>query len=116
MIQSYKDIIVWQKSHQLVLMVYRLTEKYPKHELFGLTGQTRRAAVSVPSNLAEGFKRKTIKDSLHFYNFAQGSLEELRYQLFLAKDLKYILEAEYQEAENLADEVARLLFSWMKNH
>lgn len=115
-VQSYKDIIAWQKAHELTLMVYRLTEKYPKTEIFGLTSQTRRCAVSVPSNLAEGFKRIHKNDSLHFYNIAQSSLEELRYQLLLERDLKYMTLDEYETAENLADEVAKLIYSWIKAH
>lgn len=113
-IQSYKDIVAWQKSHELTLLVYKLSEKYPKSEIFGLTSQSRRCGVSVPSNLAEGFKRKHTKDSIHFYNIAQGSLEELRYQLLLARDLGYITPEEYQSAEFLADVVAKLIYSWIK--
>lgn len=115
MIKSYKDIIVWKKAHELTLLVYRLTEKYPKTELFGLVSQSRRCAVSVPSNLVEGFKRKGPKDAIHFYNISQGSLEELRYQMLLVRDLGYISSHEYQELELLADEVAKLLYSWIKN-
>jgi four helix bundle protein len=89
-IQTFQNIKAWQKSHALILSVYRLTEDYLKHELFSLVSQSRRAAVSIPSNIAEGFRRNGKNDSLHFYNMAQGSLEELRYQMLLAKDLKYI--------------------------
>ena len=89
-LQTFQDLIVWQKAHQLVLFVYEISEKYPRYEIFGLTSQTRRCAVSVPSNIAEGFKRKSNNDSLHFYNMAETSLEELKYDLILAKDLHYI--------------------------
>ena len=95
LITNFQDLIVWKKSHQLVLEVYKLTEKYPKHELFGLVSQTRRASVSVPSNIVEGFKKRTKKDTLHFCNIADCSLEELKYDLILAKDLKYISEQEF---------------------
>ena len=114
-IQNFKDIIAWQKSHQLTLIVYDLTSKFPKHELFGLVSQMRRSAVSVPSNIAEGYKRKSKNDSVHFYVIAESSLEELRYQLFLSKDLKYITEDEYKKAELLAEEVAKLLYAWKIN-
>jgi four helix bundle protein len=114
-VQTYKDIIAWQKSHQLTLLVYELSEKYPKTETFGLTSQTRRCAVSVPSNIAEGFKRRHKNDSIHFYNISQSSLEELRYQLLLAKDLKYISDKQHHQAENLSDEVAKLIYSWIKS-
>jgi four helix bundle protein len=92
-IKTFRDIIAWQKAHELTLLVYSLTEKYPCHEIFGLTNQSRRCAVSVPSNIAEGFKRASKNDSVHFYIIAQGSLEELKYQLLLAKDLKYYQHA-----------------------
>ncbi|MFA5990975.1 MAG: four helix bundle protein [Candidatus Doudnabacteria bacterium] len=115
-IQSFKDIIAWQKAHQLVLQIYGYTDKFPKSEVFGLVSQMRRCSVSIPSNIAEGFKRKSTNDSLHFYNISQGSLEELRYQLLLSKDLKYITEDEYKIAEILADEVGKLIYSWIKAH
>jgi four helix bundle protein len=113
-IKTFKEIIAWQKAHELVLMVYVLTAKYPKHELFGLVSQSRRCAVSMPSNIAEGFKRKSKNDSVHFYNMAESSLEELKYQLLLAKDLKYINDAEYQKAFDLSEDVGRLINGWIK--
>lgn len=113
-VKTFKEIIAWQKSHELVLMVYALTAKYPKHELFGLTSQSRRCGVSIPSNIAEGFKRKSKNDSVHFYNMAESSLEELKYQLLLAKDLKYITEEEYNIAQNLAEDVGKLINGWIK--
>ncbi len=91
-----------------------MTAKYPKHELFGLVSQTRRCAVSVPSNIAEGFKRKSKNDSVHFYNMAESSLEELKYQLLLAKDLRYIEDFEYQKVFDLCEEVGRLIYGWIK--
>jgi four helix bundle protein len=115
-IQSYKDIIAWKKSHELVLFVYELTEKFPKSEVFGLVSQMRRSGVSIPSNLAEGFKRNHKNDTLHFYNIAQASLEELRYQLLLSKDLKYISKSDFDKAENLSDETSKLIYSWIKGH
>lgn len=115
-VQSYKDIIAWKKSHELVLLIYKYTEKFPKSELFALVSQIRRSAVSVASSIVEGFKRKSKNDSLHFYNISQGSLEELRYQFLLSKDLKYITEDEYTTVDRLADEVGKLIYSWMKGH
>ena len=82
-------MIVWEKAHGLVLSVYRHSESYPKSELYGLTSQMRRAAVSVPANIAEGFKKKTLPDKARYLNIAQGSLEECRYYLILSKDLGY---------------------------
>jgi four helix bundle protein len=106
---SFKDLIVWQKSHALALKVYRVSARYPKTELYGLVSQMRRAAVSVPANIAEGFKRASRPDKARVLNIAQGSLEELRYFLLLAKDLGY--EEDLGVAEEL-DEVARLLDSY----
>jgi four helix bundle protein len=114
-IQKFQDILAWQKAHELVLVVYELTKLFPKEELFGLVSQLRRAAVSVPSNIAEGFKRRTKNDSIHFYNIAQGSLEEAKYQLLLAKDLQYIKIENYPSVQNLADETGRLLAGWLRN-
>ena len=113
-IKTFKEILAWQKSHELVLLVYKLTAEYPKYELFGLTSQSRRCAVSVPSNIAEGFKRKTKNDSVHFYNIAESSLEELKYQLLLSKDLKYITDEQYEKAFTLSEEVGRLINGWIK--
>jgi four helix bundle protein len=87
--KDFRDLIVWQKAHEFVLSVYRESESYPKNELYGLTSQMRRAAVSVPANIAEGFKKKTLPEKARFLNIAQGSLEECRYYLILAKDLDY---------------------------
>src|SRR5687767_13332784 len=87
--RSFEDVEIWRKAHQFVLDVYRLTEGFPKHELFGLTSQLRRAAVSVPANFAEGFRKVTKPDKLRFYGISLSSLEESRYYLKLAKDLRY---------------------------
>jgi four helix bundle protein len=81
---------MWQKAHAFVLTVYKATENFPKHELFGLTSQFRRAAVSIPANEAEGYKRISKTEKLRFFNIAQASLEECRYYILLSKDLNYI--------------------------
>jgi len=104
--KSFQDILVWQKSHQLVLAIYKESNLFPKEELFSLTSQIRRAVISVPANIAEGFKRPGIKDKLRFYNIAQSSLEEVKYFLILSKDLGFI------ESDNsliLASEVGKML-------
>ncbi len=113
-IKKFTEIIAWQKSHEFVLQVYKLSEKFPKSETFGLTSQIRRAAISIPSNIAEGFKRKGKNDSLHFYNISQSSLEEVKYQLLLAQDLKYISFKNYRDLSDLADEIGKTLDGWMK--
>jgi four helix bundle protein len=87
--KTFEDLIVWQKAHQLVLGVYRLTNEFPKSEIYGLTSQIRRAAISIPANIAEGFKRKHKADKVRFLNISHGSLEEVRYYLILSKDLEY---------------------------
>src|SRR5437667_7757197 len=87
--KSFEDLVVWQKAHQFVLGIYRLTDGFPKTETYGLTSQLRRAAVSIPANIAEGFKKNGRPDKVRFMNIAQGSVEECRYYLILAKDLGY---------------------------
>lgn len=88
--RRFEDLEVWQCAHQVVLAVYKCTRGFPAEEKFGLVQQMRRAAVSVPANIAEGFRRRTPLDKARFYNMAQGSLEELRYYLILGRDLGFI--------------------------
>ncbi|HVY67917.1 MAG TPA: four helix bundle protein [Patescibacteria group bacterium] len=114
-IKDFKEVFVWQKAHQLALAVYKITAAYPKDEVYGLVSQTRRAAVSIPSNIAEGFKRFGVQDDVRFCNIAQGSLEEIRYQILLAKDLGYINAVQYGTIESLSVEVAKLLTLWLKS-
>ena len=104
--RSYEELIVWQRAHAFVLEIYRSTEGFPKHELFGLTSQLRRAAVSIPANIAEGFRKESDADKARFYNIAQGSADECRYYLVLAKDLNYPIS---EAAHSLLDETSRLL-------
>ena len=87
--KSFEDLLVWQKSHSFVLDTYRYSAQFPKSEIYGLTSQFRRAAVSIPANIAEGFKRRSRTEKVRFMNIAQGSLEESRYYLILAHDLDY---------------------------
>ena len=87
--KSFQDLIVWQKAHQFVLAVYHYSDYFPQKELYGLTSQFRRAAISIAANIAEGFKKKGSDDKARFLNTAQGSLEECRYYIVLAKDLGY---------------------------
>ncbi|MGH7890527.1 MAG: four helix bundle protein [Thermodesulfobacteriota bacterium] len=87
--RTFEDLIVWQKAHEFVLEVYRFSLHFPKHEVYVLTTQMRRAAVSIPANIAEGFKKRGKADKARFMNIAQGSIEECRYYLILSKDLDY---------------------------
>jgi four helix bundle protein len=86
---SFKQLIVWQKAHQLVLEIYKMTEKFPSSEMYGLTSQIRRASVSVAANIVEGYRKKTPKDKYKFMNISQGSLDETHYYLILCHDLGY---------------------------
>jgi len=110
--KSFEDLLVWQKAHSFVLTVYRLTGSFPKHEVFGLTSQFRRAAVSIPANIAEGFRRRGASDKARFFNIAQASAEECRYYLILTRDLEY---ADTKEANRLIQEVSKLLDAYSKN-
>jgi len=114
-VKSFRDIIAWEKAHDLVLLIYKVTENFPRSEEFGLKSQIRRAAVSVPSNLAEGFKRKSKADSVHFYNISEASLEELKYQIFLSRDLGYIFKLDYDYIAPLTEEVGKILCGWLKS-
>ena len=108
--ETFGDLIVWQKSHCPVLAVYKMTSQFPDREMYGLSSQLRRAAVSVPANIAEGFKKRGRPDKLRYLNIAQGSLEETRYCLVLARDLGYI------SRENIPDvgAVSQLLHNYVK--
>lgn len=110
--KNFQDLIVWQKAHQLVLSVYRYSESFPKNELYGLTSQLRRAAVSIPANIAEGFKKRTKPDKARYLNIAQGSLEESRYYLILAKDLDY---GDNPRLKNQLVEVSKLLEAYLSS-
>lgn len=108
--QRFEDLIVWQKSHALTLRVYRTTRSFPKEELFGLSAQMRRAAVSVPANIAEGFSKRGRADKARYLNTAQASLEELRYYFILARDLSYLTDQHWNDL----DEVARMLGAYAR--
>ncbi len=110
-IKSYKELIVWQKSMDLVREVYFLTEKFPKSEVYGLISQTRRASVAIPSNIAEGYGRKSRKEYCQFYSIAFGSGLELETQLILSKDLRFISQGEFEKIEELLTEVLKMLNS-----
>lgn len=89
-IKSFTDLVAWIKGHELVLKIYRITKQFPRDEIFGITNQMRRCVVSITSNIAEGFSRKSYKDKVQFYYIALGSLTELQNQLLITKDIKYI--------------------------
>jgi four helix bundle protein len=109
--RTFEDVELWKKAHAWVLAVYRFCESFPRYELFGLTSQLRRAAVSVPANFAEGFKKLGMADKARVYNIAQGSLEECRYCLILARDLGY---GDVADLMARLDEVSRMLEAYCK--
>jgi four helix bundle protein len=113
--KHYRELITWQKAMDLVTVVYQSTKKYPKDEIFGLTSQTRRAAVSLPSNIAEGQGRRTTKDFLRFLAVALGSLCEVETQLLIGQRLGYLDEKSADDVLTLAAEVGRLLNGLMKS-
>ena len=110
--KTFEDLIVWQKSHQFVLEIYKMTQHFPRHELFGLISQIRKSAVSVSANTAEGFKRKGKPDKIRFFNISQSSLEEVRYYLILANDLGY---ADTKQLKTDLDEIGRMLNAYIKS-
>ena len=97
MIKTFRDLNVWQKAHNLVLNIYKITKSFPMEERYGLVDQLRRSAASIPTNIVEGFKRKSKKDYAHFINVADASLEETKYHIILAKDLGYIKEKDFKD-------------------
>ena len=107
--ESFDKLLVWQRAHSLVLKIYEVTNNFPKEEIWGLTSQIRRAAVSVPSNIVEGKARGSRKDFKRFLLVARGSLEEVKYQSLLAKELKYMNEEQYEEITVMIEDVGRLL-------
>jgi len=109
--KSFEDLLVWQKAHEFVLAIYRLSDSFPNKELYALTSQFRRAAMSVPANIAEGFKKRGTRDKLRYLNIAQGSLEECRYYLMLTRDLGY---ADVREVSAKLEVVSRLLEAYYR--
>ncbi|MEI7883718.1 MAG: four helix bundle protein [Clostridia bacterium] len=109
MFDDTNKLIVWQKSHELVLKIYEISKDFPREEMFGLTSQIRRSAVSIPSNIVEGKARNYNKEYIRFLLIARGSLEEMKYQLLVAKDLHYINDSNYETINKLADEVGKML-------
>jgi four helix bundle protein len=108
-ITTFEDLEVWKKSHRLVLDIYKLTKEFPTEELFGITRQIRRAAVSIPNNIAEGFGRHTTKDLIHFLIQARGSLCEIRYLILLSTDLKIVSKEDKSSYINDINEIGRML-------
>lgn len=110
--RTFQDLIVWKKAHRFVLKIYSITKSFPKEERYGLVSQFRRAAISIPANIAEGFRRRTKTEKARFLNIAQSSLEECRYYIILSIDLKYIKPEKLPED---LEEVSRILEGYIKS-
>ena len=108
-IKSFTDLNVWQEGHKLVLLIYKTTKKFPKDEKFSLVSQIRRAAVSITSNIAEGFSRRSYQEKLHFYSMAQGSLTEVQNQLLIGRDVGYLEKKEFEKIATRSISVHKLL-------
>src|SRR3989344_2495608 len=108
-VKSHKDLVVWQKAVSLSLITYKITKNFPQSEMYALSSQMRRAAVSIASNIAEGRSRRTRKDFQHFLHMAYGSAAELETQLLIAKQLSFCSESQFQENNSLLSEVSKML-------
>jgi four helix bundle protein len=113
-IEKIEDLRVWQKAHELAILTYKITANFPDNEKYGLVSQMRRCGVSVPSNIAEAFRRRG-KDKFVFYSYADASLEELRYQFLLSYELKYLNNEDYNTVKQLASETGGMLNRWVKS-
>lgn len=112
---TYKDLFVWQKSIELVVEIYRVTRLFPSEERYGIISQMRRASVSIPSNIAEGYARKNRKENAQFINIAFGSATELETQIIISKRLLLAPLDEWQRADKLLDEVLRMLYKYRES-
>ncbi len=113
--QTYKDLIVWQKSIDLVLEIYNITKSFPNEEKFGLVSQMRRCSVSIPSNLAEGYARKNRRENAQYVNISFGSATELETQIIISKKLKFISDDRYRKIDQLLDEILRMLYRYRES-
>ena len=113
-IKSFTDLIAWQEGHSLVLDIYKITKKFPKEELYGLIGQLRRCAISITSNIAEGFSRQSYKEKVQFYSMALSSVSELQNQLLIARDVNYITRQEFQKIADQSIKAHKLLSGLIK--
>ena len=112
---SFTQINAWQRAHQFTKLVYKAVVNFPEYERYGLSSQFQRAAVSIPANIAEGYKRLSKAEKLRFMNIAQGSLEECRYYIILSYDLQYIDDGTYDELINVIENTSRLLNAYVKS-
>jgi len=111
---NYKELRVWQKADELAVEIYRLTKAFPKDEIYGLTSQLRRAALSIPTNIVEGYARKGDKELARFVNISIGSLAEVEYLLDFSERMKYLKDGEFERLDLLREEVGKLLWNFYK--
>jgi four helix bundle protein len=109
--KTYRDLIVWQKAMQMVTYIYQLTGDFPKNELYGLTTQIRRCAISIPSNIAEGYGRNSTDDYLRFLNISRASLYELQTQLEISSNLNFLAKVDFEKIYEATREIERMLSS-----
>lgn len=114
-IESFTDLLAWQKAHQLVLSIYKATKAFPLDEVYGLTNQIRRASISISSNLAEGFSRKSQAEKRQFYYMSIGSLTEVQNQLLISKDIGYLPNSLFKDIAEQTVSVSKLVNSLIKN-
>jgi four helix bundle protein len=114
-IRNFRDLRVWQKAHDLTLEVYRATDRFPRRELYGLTSQMRRAAVSIAANIVEGSARRSCKDLCHFLNMSQGSNEELKYLFILSSDLALLPKESLTRFLEISDHVGAMLYALIRS-
>ena len=110
MTYTFENVVAWQKAHVFVLLVYRITKSFPSDELYGLTSQFRRAAVSIEANIAEGYKKISKADKLRFLNISQGSMEECRDYILLARDLNYISDTDFSGLHDALEDASKMLY------
>lgn len=116
LVMDYKKLIVWQKSFELSLMVYKITSKFPKSEIFGLSSQLRRCSISIPSNIAEGYSRISSKHFSNFLKISLGSSSELETQILISKEIGFVKEDEFKEFASLILEIQKMLGALIKKH
>lgn len=113
-IKSFTDLDAWKEGHKLVLIIYMITKEFPKEELFCLVSQMRRCAVSITSNIAEGFSRQSFKEKAQFYSISQGSVTELQNQLLIAKDVEYLSNEKFKEIAEQTVKVHKIINGLIK--
>ena len=113
-VERYHDLVVWQKAMQLVKIIYQLVKRLPKEEIYSLSDQMRRAAVSIPSNIAEGHERQSTKEYIQFLSIAKGSKAELETQLLICVEIGYLEKTEIKEALDISEEVSKMLSAMMQ--